>query len=179
MGMKLKYLAAIWGLAEATVFFIVPDLPLTFVALKDGKRATKLCLWALGGALVGGAIMFWWGSSNPDSAENFLAEIPAIGSELLEEVEKQVEEGGALASIAGPIAGRPYKIYAVYAGATGVNFFIFLLISVPARLLRFLVLAWLTTAISKGLLRKQSSRFRTLLLTAIWVGFYGWYFSVA
>ena len=50
MGMRLKYLLAIWGLAEATVFFIVPDVILSFVALKEGKRATKLCLWTLAGA---------------------------------------------------------------------------------------------------------------------------------
>lgn len=177
--MKLKYLAAAWGLAEATVFFIVPDVLLTFVALKDGKRATRLCLWTLGGALIGGVIMFWWGYHNKGSAEDLLAEIPAIDLVMLEEVEKQVEEGRAKALFIGPLTGRPYKIYAVYASATGVSFVTFLLISVPARLLRFLALAWLTTAISKSLLRKKSSRFKTLLLTAIWVGFYGWYFSVA
>lgn len=179
MGVRTKYLAAVWGLAEATVFFIVTDVLLTSVALKDGKRATKLCLWALGGALVGGAIMFWWGSHDKESAENLLAKIPAIDFEMLEEVEGQVVEDGVEAAFIGPLTGRPYKIYATYAGSSGENLAVFLLVSVPARLLRFLALAWLTTAISKSLLRKKSSHFKTLLLTAIWVGFYGWYFSVA
>ena len=176
--MKLKYLAAAWGLAEATVFFIVPDVLLTFVALQNGKRATKLCLWTLGGALVGGTIMFWWGSHDKGVAEDLLVEIPAIDLAMLEKVEGQIEEGGAKALFVGPITGRPYKIYAVNAGGTGVSYVTFLLVIVPTRLLRFLALAWLTTAISKSLLRKKSPRFKTLLQIAIWMGFYTWYFSV-
>ena len=176
--MKLKYFAAAWGLAEATVFFIVPDVLLTFVALKDGKRATTLCLWALGGALVGGTIMFWWGSHDKESAEDLLTEIPAIDHAMIQKVETQMEDNGVKAAFVGPLTGRPYKIYATYAGSSGENLAIFLLISVPARLLRFLALAWLTTAVSKGLLRKKSRRFSTLLLTFIWIVFYGWYFSI-
>ncbi len=177
--MRLKYLLAIWGLAEATVFFIVPDVLLTFVALKDGKRATKLCLWALGGAMVGGAIMFWWGYNDKESAEDLLVKIPAINSDMADDVEKQINDDGAKAAFIGPLTGRPYKIYAIHAGASEkVGFIIFMLISIPARLLRFIVLAWVTTFISKKLLRKQSIRFRTLLLTGIWLGFYAWYFAV-
>ncbi len=176
--MKLKYLVAIWGLAEATVFFIVPDVLLTCVALKDGKHATKLCLWALGGALVGGTIMFWWGFHDKESAENLLAEIPAIDFEMLEKVEGQVEEGGVKAAFIGPLTGRPYKIYATYAGSSGENLAVFLLVSVPARLLRFLALAWLATAISKGLLRKVKEGPKILLLSGIWLSFYAWYFWI-
>ncbi len=176
--MKLKYLVAIWGLAEATVFFIVPDVLLTCVALKDGKRATKLCLWTLGGALLGGMVMFWWGFHDKESTENLLVEIPAINLAMLEEVEKQVGQGGAKAVFIGPLTGRPYKTYAAYAGATGVSFVTFLLISVPARLLRFLALAWLTAAISKSFLGKVKEGPKLLLLSGIWLSFYTWYFWI-
>lgn len=176
--MKLKYLAAIWGLAEATVFFIVPDVLLTFVACKEGKRVTGLCLWALAGALVGGCIMFGWGFNDKESAENLLVRIPAVDHDMLLEIEKQVHEGGTKALFIGPITGRPYKAYATYAGTSEVNAVIFFLVSIPARILRFLALAWLSTAISKRFLRQQSDRTRTLLPIAIWVAFYAWYFSV-
>lgn len=175
--MKLRYLAAIWGLAEATIFFIVPDVLLTLLALKDGKRATVLSFWTLGGALLGGTIMFWWGSHDKEAAEELLVEIPAISPAMLDKVETQVEEAGAKASFIGPLTGRPYKIYATYAGSSGENLGIFLLISVPARLLRFLVLAWLTTAIAKGPLRKVRAGHRTLFCVAIWLSFYLWYFG--
>ena len=176
--MKLRYLAAIWGLAEATVFFIVPDVLLTLVALKNGKRATKLCLWTLCGALVGGVIMFWWGSHDKESAENLLIKIPAIDFEMLKEVEGQVEEGGVKAAFIGPLTGRPYKIYATSAGSSGENLAVFLLVSIPARLLRFLALTWLTTAISKSFLRKVKEGPKILLCSCIWLSFYTWYFWV-
>ena len=175
--MKLKYLAAAWGLAEATVFFIVPDVLLTFLALKDGKRATVVSFWTLGGALVGGIIMFCWGAHDKEAAEELLSEIPAISPAMLEKVETQVEEAGVKAAFVGPLTGRPYKIYATYAGSSGESLGIFLLISVPARLLRFLILAWLTTAIAKGPLRKVKVGPRNLLFVAIWLTFYVWYFG--
>ncbi len=52
MGVKLTSL--IWGFAEATFFFIVPDVLLTLIALKNWRLATRACLWSLGGALIGG-----------------------------------------------------------------------------------------------------------------------------
>ena len=47
-------LAAIWGAAEATLFFIVPDVFLSWLALSDRRQALIACLYALLGALVGG-----------------------------------------------------------------------------------------------------------------------------
>ena len=74
----MNLLAIAWGLVEATVFFIVPDVLLTYLALKDPRRATKACIWTLVGALVGGIVMFCWGHYDPKSAAGFLTQIPAI-----------------------------------------------------------------------------------------------------
>ncbi|MFP6887223.1 MAG: hypothetical protein VB997_06650 [Opitutales bacterium] len=174
----MKFLAVVWGLAEATIFFIVPDVLLTYLALKDPRRATRASLWALTGALVGGTAMFCWGAYDIDSAEKFLKRIPAIDGNLLNEVERQVEVSGARATFAGPIAGRPYKIYAVYSGAKEIDFPSFFLISIPARLLRFILLTWITWWVASKLLAKLQTRSTTFILSGIWIAFYGWYFSV-
>ena len=174
----MKFLAVVWGLAEATIFFIVPDVLLTYLALKDPRRATKACLWALAGALVGGTAMFCWGAYDIDSAEKLLERIPAIDGNLLNEVERQVEVSGARATFIGPIAGRPYKIYAVYAGGKEVDFLTFFLISIPARLLRFILLTWITWWVASKLLAKLQTQTRAFILSGIWIAFYSWYFSV-
>ena len=109
MGVKAKSLATAWGLAEATIFFIVPDILLTYLALKDPRRATKACIWALAGALVGGTAMFCWGAYDIDSAEKFLKRIPAIDGNLLNEVEGQVEASGAREPSSGLSPADPTK----------------------------------------------------------------------
>ena len=172
--MGVNLLAIAWGLIEASVFFIVPDILLTYLALKDPRRATKACLWAL----VGGTAMFSWGNYDLKGAERFLTEIPAIDKQLLQKVEGQIENDGVKAIFYGPIAGRPYKIYAVYAGGKEVDSLTFFLISIPARLLRFILLTWITWWVASKLLAKLQARSRTFILSGIWIAFYGWYFSV-
>lgn len=174
----MNLLAIAWGLAEAIVFFIVPDVLLTYLALKDPKRATKACIWTLVGALVGGTAMFCWGNYDPKAAEGFLAEIPAIDEKLLNKVEQQIENNGVKATFYGPIAGRPYKIYAVYAGAKDISFPSFLLVSIPARLLRFILLAWITWWVASKLLTKLQTRKKAFVLTAVWIAFYSCYFAI-
>lgn len=163
---------------EASVFFIVPDILLTYLALKDPRRATKACLWALVGALVGGTAMFCWGNYNLKGAEGFLTEIPAIDKQLLQKVEGQIENDGVKATFYGPITGRPYKVYSVYAGAKDISFPSFLLVSIPARLLRFILLSWITWWVASKLLNKLQTRKKAFFLTAIWIAFYSWYFAI-
>jgi hypothetical protein len=50
-------IAALWGLAEATLFFIVPDVWLTLITVWSPRKALIACLFALLGALAGGALM--------------------------------------------------------------------------------------------------------------------------
>ena len=169
----MSLLAIAWGLIEASVFFIVPDILLTYLALKDPRRATKACLWAL----VGGTAMFSWGNYDLKGAERFLTEIPAIDKQLLQKVEGQIENDGVKATFYGPITGRPYKIYAVYAGAKDISFPSFLLVSIPARLLRFILLTWITWWVANKLLTKLQTRQKAFVLTAVWIAFYSWYFA--
>ena len=45
--------AAVWGFAEATLFFIVPDVLLSWIALHAPRKALVACLWAVVGAPSG------------------------------------------------------------------------------------------------------------------------------
>ena len=61
-------LALLWGLAEATFFFIVPDVFLSLVAILGGWRTWRHIVAAIFGALLGGALLFQWAKVNPGRA---------------------------------------------------------------------------------------------------------------
>lgn len=172
VGVNLSALA--WGFAEATLFFLVPDVLLTWIALRHARAAWRACLWTLAGALVGGAVMYLWGATAPVWARAALEHVPAVSAAMCDDVAEQLRTQGTLALFVGPITGTPYKIYAVQAGAARTGLGTFLLVSVPARLLRFVIVTGLVVLICRWLPRTLAVRQGMHLV--VWVAFYGWYF---
>ena len=171
--------AGLWGFAEATVFFLVPDVWLTAIAVRNGlKPALLACLTALAGALLGGLAMYGWGAANPDAARAMLDWVPAIDTAMIGQVRASLHEGGAKATFLGPLQGVPYKIYAVEAAGAGIGLAMFLAVSIPARLLRFLLVTAVAWSISAALARHVGPRVRTGLLAGAWGIFYTAYFTV-
>ncbi len=165
-------LAAIWGFAEATLFFVVPDVALGYLALRSRKIALAACVWAFAAALLGGGLMYAWGRLSPAAAEAALEKVPAIDRLMIERVRGELEERGAGAVALGPLRTTPYKIYAVEAGALGISPVAVLLASVPSRLGRFLgtvlVVGWLV----RYPLRRWSLNRQRLALGLFWVAIY-------
>jgi membrane protein YqaA with SNARE-associated domain len=128
----------LWGLAEATVFFIVPDVYLGFVALCNWRRGLWVMLAAFLGAMLGGAAMYLLATNNPSGVDRFLTHIPMIDAPLVAEVAEQTRTQGLMAVLFGPLRGTPYKIYAAQAGAQSLPLLSFLLMTIPARLQRFI-----------------------------------------
>jgi membrane protein YqaA with SNARE-associated domain len=166
-----------WGLAEATIFFIVPDVFLTLIALRSRRNAVRASTAALAGALFGGAIMYWGGLDMPRTMRSLLDQVPAISSTLIADVRSQLARDGLWAVMLGPLLGRPYKIYAVEWGANHGSLPLFLLISVPARYLRFIVSVFISGSIGDRIpprLRQSGGDIKALFL--FWIIFYGYYF---
>jgi membrane protein YqaA with SNARE-associated domain len=174
--LAVNAVSAGWGFAEATFFFIVPDVLLTWFALSCTRKASWACLWTVIGALLGGTLMYSWAAHNATSAEDFLVRIPAINAEMVEKVGDQVEQGGTKSLFLGPFSGRPYKIYAVAAGDQDQGWISFLLISIPARLIRFLLLSWLVGWLCQCLFTRMPLRTKRLIHLACWLTFYSWHF---
>ena len=171
-------LAALWGLAEATVFFIVPDVLLSWLALRNFRTALTACVAALLGALVGGTAVWLAAQHDPEAVRKLFIMIPAIDGEMLAGVRSQLATDGLLALFIGPLTGTPYKIYALEAAVLGLGYLPFLLVSVPARLIRFALVASVVAALNHALARRLQLRQRQGLLLASWVFFYLWYFHV-
>lgn len=165
-----------WGFAEATLFFVVPDVLLTIIALKSGKRAIKACFGALAGALIGGTIMYLWGIGASATAFTFVEKVPAIDVEMIDEVKQDIASDGLWAMMLGPAQGIPYKIYAVAAAGQSISFETFFLVSIPARLIRFLLTSVLAWAISRFLLPRVSIQTKLGILAGVWILFYMVYF---
>jgi len=172
-------LAFAWGLAEATLFFIVPDVLLTLIACRMLKPALKATMFALMGALVGGALMYAIGRRDPVNARAFLDQIPAISPDLITRVASQISENGLLAVLLGPMKGIPYKIYAVDWGSREGSLITFMLISIPARYVRFFLAAVFARGIARLIepLTHHRGATEALILACLWIGFYVFYFT--
>lgn len=171
--------AAAWGFAEATFFFVVPDVWTSWTALRKPKRAMATTVSALGGALVGGTLTYMWGRRKPPQAtRSELSKIPAITDRMVTDVEREVEEKGNASVMRGPTRGVPYKIYARTAGVQGKSLLSFLAWSVPGRLLRFLAVTLFAAGLSAGA-RRLFPPIPEKLITGVfwgcWVAFYSWY----
>jgi membrane protein YqaA with SNARE-associated domain len=178
MGMMLVF-AALWGLAEATVFFIVPDVLLSWIALRYGARkAVGAAIVACGGALAGGALMYVWGAEDGEGARSFLDRIPAISSGMIVDAGEDLQRKGVAALFEGMVRGTPYKAYAVEAGIQTIGVLSFLAMSVPARLSRFLAIIAITSGVSAVLRRRISPNAAAAVVIGLWVLFYALYFAI-
>ena len=101
--MTANLIAFFWGLAEATLFFIVPDVALSVVALKGVDIGLVACLYAMGGALVGGTIMYYWGRTNIEKVTNILIMIPAIRPKDIEKVSSDLQKSGIISKNGGSV----------------------------------------------------------------------------
>ena len=173
----LHVAAGLWGLAEATLFFIVPDVLLSALALHHPRRALIACAWATAGALLGGAAMYYWGAAAGARAWAVLDGVPAIDAAMQARVWQSLAQEGLSALFLGPLSGTPYKLYAVAAGQQALDPVAFLGVSVPARATRFVLVCLLAYTVSGFLAARFSRPARYGILAGIWLLFYAGYFA--
>ena len=107
-------LAFLWGFAEGTLFFILPDVPLSFAAMLRPRRALLHLAAIVAGAVLAGAVMFSWAAHRP-SARRVVANVPLVTPAMFDRAESDYRQFGIWAAGMGPLRGIPYKIYAVEA----------------------------------------------------------------
>src|SRR5215470_3253255 len=126
----------LWGFAEATLFFVVPDVLLTLVALYSLRRSAKLIAFILLGALAGGTVTFYLGAKNPGQAEAVVLHVPFVTPAMFTKSHSGFERDGIWTLAKAPGNGIPYKVYCVQASRY-VSWATFIAVSVLARLERF------------------------------------------
>lgn len=169
-------LAAIWGLAEATFFFIVPDVLLTAVLLALGwavalraVAAAALC------AALGGLAMRSWGARDIEAARAAMLDIPLVGADLLARAGEAFAGPWAFELARGAITGVPYKLYAIEAGAADIDGAGFFAVSLVARAARFLLALGVAAAGFRLAAWLGLRSLRGPGLALAWAGLYAYY----
>ena len=176
----LMLAAFVWGVAEATLFFIVPDVVLSYIGVRQGSRAAaKASLIAAAGAATGGVIMYLWSQSDPAAAHAAVAAVPAISAEMIARAQDAMSSDWFGATFLGPLTSTPYKVYAILAPQNGVPLWSFALASIIARLPRFLGVG-IGSALIAAYLRRWKLPERTILgiLAGCWIALYVLFFSL-
>ena len=172
-------IAGAWGFAEATFFFVVPDVWTSWVGLRRPKSALGTTISALGGAMAGGVLTYCWGLKvAAKTSRKALRKVPAVTDAMISEVEQEIAGTGAASLLRGPTRGVPYKLYARAAGLQRTSLPAFLAWSVPGRLIRFMVVTVAVSGIS-AMVRRQfpevSERRISTVFWICWGAFYAVY----
>ncbi len=175
--MGVNWIAAVWGLAEATLFFFVPDIWLSISGRKKLRIGLMACLYCLAGALIGGCVLYVWGRCDLAGARWLVEKVPAVSQSMVDRVNEDLAHHGVWSVFLGPITGTPYKVYAAQAAAAGIGFGWFLLISIPARLIRFVLVTVACHYVLKLIGCSGRDKFSLFLVIAFWTIFYIFYFN--
>ena len=176
LGLTLPlWIVAGWSAAESAIFFIVADVPISWIAVRSGTKAAMLAaVIAALASVVGAAAVLLWAGHDPVGATSTMARLPAIDDALITRAAAGYHKG-ALAMLAGSFSGTPFKLYALEAAKQG--HWPILLIAPLIRLPRFLLVALLVGSVSRMLGRWLNVRGRLALLGGCWVAFYAYYFT--
>lgn len=168
----------VWGLAEATLFFVVPDVVVGAVAIVAPRKALTAALAAVAGAVVGG-IVWWLAASSPDTATHVVDSVPAIHGSAFVEASARISDSGGAALLAAPFTGIPYKVWALELALRGWALPPLLLWTVAGRALRLVPLALVTAAAGWAARRwlRVASRNLLILWGAGWIVIYAVYWS--
>ncbi len=175
--MLILLIGFVWGLSEATLFFLVPDIWLTWVVLHHNDKIIPTYLWTLAGAMLGGTTMYLWGIESTALLKQILDAIPAISHELIKYSAESLKTDGFLTMLSGSFRGTPYKLYASQAYEANISLTSFIMMTIPSRLARWSVLGLITWQIKKNTALQHQRRLTQFWMIA-WFVNYVIYFSI-
>lgn len=168
-----------WGFAEATLFFIVPDVWLGWVALVGRRAVWAVLAFTLAGAVAGGAVAYAFSTATaPETSASVLDRVPTVNRAAIARVDREMEEHGPRSILFGPLRmGTPYKLYARAAGVQDESPAAFFVWSIPGRLERMLLVAILglvAGSVFRGWIAARP-RAALALYAAVWTAVYAVY----
>ena len=168
-----------WGLAEASFFFVVPDVLISACALRSGRLALSALTGSLAGACIGGAAMYLWARHEPAAALAMVDAVPFIPERLFEGARELSATYDGIGILIGSFSGVPYKIFAVQAPEV-MSLTHFLAWTLPGRAARFALSATLAWSMARWLRTHWRPLWVRLGWAVVWVGIYaGYWFEMS
>src|SRR5260221_10338576 len=89
-----SWLGFLWGFAEGPLFFIIPDLILSWSSLAGARCGIKMLGAILAGAVVAGLCLYASSAWQPDSARSAVASVPFVRARMFNKVEEDYRTHG-------------------------------------------------------------------------------------
>jgi len=167
--------AGLWGYAEATRFWLIPDILLGWITLNRPRSIVASVIAATAGAVIGGVRMH----RHAREEHARLTEIPGINDALLLDAHERFASRGWVAVVRAPLDGIPYKVYATESGLAEKPLAELITWTLLARLWRFILAAAAAALIGRVFSRSVRQREGLWLAGTIgfWVFVYLRYFA--
>lgn len=168
-------LAALWGVAEGFLFFIVPDVLVSFIAQRRGWRpAMAASLAAALGAVLGVFMLWQWSACDPSTVRTLVEALPGIDAAMVETLRGELATQPLLPTLlTASVVGVPIKIAAMLGPSLDLSPTEFMLVTPLARLPRFIAVGLGVALLARLGGRWFSTEKMTLMLALFWVVFYG------
>ncbi|MEW5915801.1 MAG: hypothetical protein AB1762_05325 [Gemmatimonadota bacterium] len=167
-----------WGFAEGVVFFIVPDVYITFAALFSLRAGVVAWLSSILGSLVAVVIVYVLVAVVAVPYVSWLDAIPGISQTLIQETTVRLRAEGLPYTPLLIFGGVPLKVYAGCATMLGNSLGSLLLWTVFARIARIappVALLAVVRGIFRASIDRQPRRWMAAHLV-VWTVFYVFYF---
>jgi 1-acyl-sn-glycerol-3-phosphate acyltransferase/membrane protein YqaA with SNARE-associated domain len=167
-----------WGVAEALLFPIGPDIGVALLAVAAPSRFLPLALASTAGSVAGGAVSYPLG---PTPAGALLLEhAPLVTDRMRGHALEALSSGGAGSLIGQPWTGIPFKVFGYQTAAAGVSFGSFLMNSIAGRGFRIILAggvfagaAWAPQRLVPGWVERLYALFVVAFLVLFGVGLAG------
>lgn len=127
--------------AESSFFPIPPDVLLIAMGVGASSRALSFAGICLVGSIAGGMVGYAIGTVMwTVISEWFYAYVPGFTPEVFQKVSTLYSDNAFWAVFAAGFSPIPYKVFTIAAGATQINFAIFVVASILSRGLRFFLI---------------------------------------
>ena len=152
-----KFFLAIISFSESSFFPIPPDIMIVPMVIAKKNDYIKIFLIATLFSVLGGLFGYFVGSFLPDTAISIMEYLGHDKKEILELKNKLISEKGILFNytwlgilfLAG-FTPLPFKLFTITSGIINFNIFIFIIICLTARGLRFFIVAFLSAKFGKA-----------------------------
>ena len=171
--------AGAWAFAEATLWFIVPDVFAGFVVLFAPRRFSR----TLGAVVVGGllgALALTSLTAATGGISRLLVALPGITYADLGQASVELQAQGAVALLNGPLQGLPVKVYVHEAALLATPLPVLAAFVVLNRLERVGISLLLAMAVGSALRRRiaQWPRLALALYVGLWAAIYVAYYTM-